>query len=91
MKKKKVNSIKHEEKYVEFLKKRLKSKNFKANVSSEEFEKTKAKYDKAKLKVNMMKQGFLKQLVSRSLKIEYIKLKINGKMAVSHSGNCRRL
>jgi hypothetical protein len=60
MKNKKENPIKHEEKYVEFLRKRLKSKNFKSNVSSEEFEKTELKYDKAKLKVKMMKQGFLK-------------------------------
>ena len=49
----------HEGKYVEFLKKRLNSDNFKQNVSKEEYEKTKKKYDKAKLKLNMMKKGML--------------------------------
>lgn len=53
--KKKQNSFEHEEKYVEFLKKRLASDNFKANVSKEEYEKTKQKYDKAKLKLKMMR------------------------------------
>ena len=32
---------KHHEEYIAFLEKRLASKNYKANVSSEEFEKTK--------------------------------------------------
>jgi len=57
MKKKQDNPIEREEQYVAFLKKRLASKNYKANVSEEEFEKTKRKYDKAKLKLKMMKQG----------------------------------
>ena len=48
--------IKHEEKFVELLKKRLASKNFKENVSKEEFEKTKKKYDKAKLRLKMMRE-----------------------------------
>jgi hypothetical protein len=44
----------HEE-YVEFLKKRVFSKNYKENVTKEEYQKTKAKYDKAKLKLKFMK------------------------------------
>lgn len=35
--------------YVAFLKKRVESKNYKANVSEDEYKKTKDKYDKAKL------------------------------------------
>ena len=53
----KENKLDHEEKYVEFLKTRLNSDNFKKNVSPEEFKTTKAKYDKAKLKLKMMKAG----------------------------------
>lgn len=52
-----MKALEHEEKYIEFLSKRLQSKNFKANVSNEEYEKTKRKYDKAKLKLKMMKEG----------------------------------
>jgi hypothetical protein len=59
-KNKKIDLIGQEEKYVEFLKKRLDSKNFKDNVSSEEFEKTKAKYDKAKLKLKFLIKDGLK-------------------------------
>lgn len=59
MNKKKVTTleqrIEFEEKYVEFLQKRLASKNFKENVSKEEYDKTKYKYDKAKLKLKMLK------------------------------------
>jgi len=55
--KKKIDSTQHEEQYIEFLKKSLQSENFRANVSKEEFEKTRRKYDKAKLKLKMMKQG----------------------------------
>ena len=47
----------YEEEYVEFLKIRLSSKHFLENESKEEIEKTKKKYDKAKLKLNMMKKG----------------------------------
>jgi hypothetical protein len=50
-------SLEHEEKYVELLRKRIQSKNFKENVSKEEFDKTKRKYDKAKLKLKMMREG----------------------------------
>ncbi len=54
--KKQKDSFEHEEKYVAFLKKRLASNNFKTHVSEEEFEKTKQKYDKAKLKLKMIKE-----------------------------------
>jgi len=43
-----------EEQYLVFLKKRLESKNYKSNVSREEYDKTKAKYDKAKLKMRLL-------------------------------------
>jgi hypothetical protein len=42
--------------YVEFLRKRVFSENFKNNVSEEEYKKTKQKYDKAKLKLKFMKK-----------------------------------
>jgi hypothetical protein len=48
--------IKQEEDYLAFLKKRLESKNFKNNVTKEEFDKTKAKYDKAKLVLKILLQ-----------------------------------
>ena len=57
MKKKKVNTTEHEEKYVEFLRKRVQSVNYRENVSKEEFDKSKRKYDNAKLKLKMMKGG----------------------------------
>jgi hypothetical protein len=47
--------IEHEENYVEFLKKALTSERFKSNVSEEEFEKTKVKYDKAKFRLKTLK------------------------------------
>jgi hypothetical protein len=47
--------IKKEEEYMEFLKKRLDSKNYKANVTEEEYAKTKAKYEKVKLVLKLMK------------------------------------
>lgn len=52
---KKSEKIKHEEEYVEFLKKRLHSENYKANTTKEEQELTKKKYDKAKLKLRILK------------------------------------
>ena len=58
MKKKmsKSEELKHEKDYVEFLKKRLNSENFKKNVSEEEFEKTREKYDKAKFRLRIMEK-----------------------------------
>lgn len=46
--------IEQEVEYVAFLKKRLDSSNFKANVSKEELELTKKKYDKSKLKLRFL-------------------------------------
>lgn len=51
--------IQHEAKYVEFLRKALESESFKSNVSKEAYIKTKNKYDKAKLKLKMMREGVL--------------------------------
>lgn len=55
MAKNKKTNIEIEEEYVAFLKKRLSSENFKNVVSSEEYERTKLKYDKAKLKLKFLK------------------------------------
>ena len=55
MPKKKINELEAHEDYVAFLKKRVLSENYKANVSKEEFDKTKSKYDRAKLKLKFMK------------------------------------
>ncbi len=56
MKKAKVRltPLEHERNYVAFLKNRLESDNYKANVSPEEYEATKAKYEKAKFKLKML-------------------------------------
>jgi hypothetical protein len=43
--------------YIEFLEKRLKSENFKNNVSKEEYDKTAQKLKKAKL---LLKMGLIK-------------------------------
>lgn len=57
MKKKSLpEQIKQEEEYVAFLKKRLDSANFKANVSDEEYQKTKEKYERAKFKLKVLKK-----------------------------------
>lgn len=53
--KNKKSAKQQEEDYVAFLKKRLESSNYKANVSKEEYEKTKQKYEKAKLKLRFLK------------------------------------
>jgi hypothetical protein len=42
-------NLKQHKDYIAFLQKRLDSKNYKANVSEEEYKKTKDKLDKAKL------------------------------------------
>ena len=44
-----------EKQYMEFLKKRLDSKNYKDSVTEEEYAKTKAKYEKVKLVLKLMK------------------------------------
>jgi hypothetical protein len=53
-KKKKKDPVEETRQYVEFLKKRLESKNYKANVSAEEYQKTKEKYDKAKSRLKLL-------------------------------------
>lgn len=53
--KKKESAKEHEEKYVTFLKTRLESENYKANSTPEEYAATKAKYEKAKFRLKMMK------------------------------------
>lgn len=40
--------------YKEFLEKRLNSKNYKANVSQDEYDKTKQKLDKVKLRIRLL-------------------------------------
>lgn len=47
--------IEDEENYVEFLRKRLDSENYKKAVSKEEYEKERRKYDKAKLVLRLLK------------------------------------
>ena len=56
-KKKKIDPVQAEEDYVAFLRKRLDSSNFKASVTKEEYEKTKRKYDKAKLKLKFLRES----------------------------------
>lgn len=51
----KSEEIKKEEEYVDFLRKRLDSENYKNNVSAEEYAKTKQKYDKAKFRLKLLK------------------------------------
>lgn len=41
-------------KYISFLEKRINSKNYKSNVSPEEFEKTKEKLKKERLKLKLL-------------------------------------
>ena len=55
MKKSKKQELVELTQYLEFLKKRLESKNYKANVSKEEFDKTKLQYDKAKFRLKLLK------------------------------------
>lgn len=59
-KKSQKTDLQREEEYVEFLRRRLESKNFLSNESKEEIEKTKKKYNKAKLKLKMMREGVWK-------------------------------
>lgn len=53
--KNKKTELEKEQDYHDFLKKRLESKNYKANVSSEEYEETKKKFDKVKLRLRLLK------------------------------------
>jgi len=54
-KKSKAQILKDEEDYIKFLTKRIDSKNYKNNVTAEEYEKTKTKYEKAKFKLRILK------------------------------------
>lgn len=53
-KKTKQEKIEHEKQYVAFLQKRLNSENYKANVTAEEYDATKIKYDKAKFLLKLL-------------------------------------
>ncbi len=53
-KKPRLDPVEQEKAYVEFLRKRLDSKNYRESVPEEEYLKTKAKYDKAKLKLKFL-------------------------------------
>lgn len=60
MKKKKLSKteeLKKEEEYFEFLQKRLNSENYKNNVSSEEYEKTKQKFKNLKFRIRILKES----------------------------------
>ena len=48
--------IEHEKEYIEFLTRRVKSANFKKNVSPEEFDKTEKKLKKAKLVLRVLEK-----------------------------------
>jgi len=51
----KEKKIKHEQDYIKFLENRLKSNNYKKNVSPEEYEETEKKFKKAKLILKILK------------------------------------
>ena len=54
MAKKQKVTLQQRQEYLLFLEKRLNSENYKQSVSAEEYEKTKAKYDKEKLLIKML-------------------------------------
>lgn len=54
MAKNKKSTLQQDKDYLVFLKKRLDSANYKSAVSKEEYEKTKQKYDKVKLKLKLL-------------------------------------
>lgn len=49
------NVVVETQQYITFLEKRLASKNYKANVSAEEYAKEKGKLDKARLRLKLLK------------------------------------
>jgi hypothetical protein len=55
MKNQNLTPVERETQYVAFLKKRLESENYRANVTPEEYAATKAKYDKAKFKLKVLR------------------------------------
>lgn len=48
--------VKHEENYIKFLENRLRSKNYKKNVSEAEFQKTEQKLKKARLVLKVLQK-----------------------------------
>ena len=54
-KKKKKDPVADTEQYIAFLEKRVASKNYKNNVSKEEFQKTQEKLKKAKLRLRILR------------------------------------
>ena len=59
------NKIKHEQDYVEFLERRVKSANFKKNVSPEEYAVTEAKLKKARFVMRVLKKWYAIKAYSR--------------------------
>lgn len=53
----KERDIKMSEEYLDFLRKRLNSANYRMSVSEQEYKKTQAKYDKEKLKLKFLKDA----------------------------------
>jgi hypothetical protein len=51
----KPEQIRHEEEYVEFLRVRLASENYKKHATPEEYARTKEKFDKAKFRLKTLK------------------------------------
>lgn len=45
-----------EQQYLDFLSKRINSENYKNNVTPEEYEKTKQKYERVKLKMKLLRK-----------------------------------
>jgi hypothetical protein len=52
---KRPTALEHEQQYVEFLRRRLESANWRAQASAEDVAATEKKYDKAKFKLKMLK------------------------------------
>jgi uncharacterized membrane protein YgaE (UPF0421/DUF939 family) len=53
---KKSPTLKQRKEYLAFLEKRINSKNYKNNVSEEEYKKTEKKFDKEKLLIKLLKK-----------------------------------
>ena len=51
-----IKRVQHEQDYIKFLENRLRSANFKKNVSPEEYEKTEQKLKKAKLVLRVLQK-----------------------------------
>ena len=55
-----------ESQYIEFLRKRLASENFRKNISEEEYNKTKEKYDKSKFGLRMLRNNGASEIDSKA-------------------------